>query len=321
MLAFLLALTALLTFGCGKEPSVQPNVPQGLSRAPETTGNKEHLLVYYAAQKGDYLVPINVTVTPNQDVIRVAVEKLLAGPGNDFADRVLPEETKLRDAYLSQGGDQAVVDLTGEFAQLPDAEMVKKALDAMALTLAENTSVKSVQVLVTGAPLEDFHGFDLTQPWPVGQVNPVTRDGAQYPVQVYYSDSNAMFLVPLTFDAGLESAKEQMEYAINKLLEGPEEDSGLMAVINPKTKLLSLSWDAAAGLVTLNLSSDALEYGGGSTAELMLVNSLSYTVQQFSGVRYLKLLFDGEEVNLLPEGTDLTKPLELPRLINPAPQF
>lgn len=300
-------------------------------------------VIYYATGDGRYLLPLTVEVGPGPSMPRVAVEKFLAGPPQGLAKSLLPVEMKLRDFWID--GDTAYVDLAGDpiaWAKKADPQSLKQALQGLVLTLTDFSGIHQVQLLVNGNSLPSLGGIDLKAPlgrplWinPLPPTSgkalggPVVRDqeseaakglwpGARSDrsvaepgwVTVYYADSQLAYLVPVT--VGIRAGEEPMKAAVEALLAGPPKGSGLLSPIQRDTRLLSLK--VKNGLATVDLTRKALEYGGGSANELFLVNSLLLTLTDFPGVEQVQLLFGGQKVEVLPEGTNVGQPLSRPPL-------
>lgn len=298
-------------------------------------------VVYYATGDGRYLLPITLEVGPSPSIPRVAVEKFLAGPPPGLAKSVLPVEMKLKDFWIE--GSTAYVDLAGDsvaWAKKADAQSLRQALKGLVLTLTDFSGIDKVQLLVNGSSVSSLGGMNLAVPlarplWlnplppasgkalggPVlvsGQ-KPKVAEGLwveNQPVDkpewatVYFADSQFAYLVPVT--VGIKANQEPAQAALKALLAGPPQGSGLLAPIQPDTRLLSLK--VKNGLATVDLSRQALAYGGGSANELFLVNSVLFTLTDVPGIEKVQLLFGGQRVEVLPEGTDVGQPLSRPPL-------
>lgn len=280
------------------------------------TSQKDNVLAYFATKDFSYSVPLSFPVSPQADQPRAAVERVLAGPPGEFLVRTIPEGTKLREFRLAEG--IGYIDLTGEIMTLNGERTGQMALDSLALTLAQFPAITSVELLVDGKPLVSLAGVEVPHPLPIpDSVNPMEdRPPGYLPLRVYYSDPEAMYLVPVTYfvDAGL-ALEERLQRQIAYLLQGPPPGVNLSRTVWPGTKLNGLQVEG--NLVTVDLSREVVGYGGGHTAEDLLVRSLVFTLTEDPGISRVQLLVGGQKHEYLPEGTKIDMPLTRPQNLNP----
>lgn len=315
----LILVVSLVTAGCGLRAN--SNKPQQNEQNEVSTNGKRQLvlssersqvLIYFATTDKEYLLPVTIDINPTKEVAKVAVEKLLAGPNNDFIASTIPEGTKLRDIYFSENSGTVYVDLTNEFLNLNNEEEVLLALASLTYTLTELPQVKRVQLSIDGETIKELHGVSLGRPLErehgvnfVGQ----PEDG-QEEIRVFFGDENAMFLVPLTIGIPADlSVPEKAQEALKALVQGPPKDSSLSPVLWKGTKILNVDWHETEKLLTVDFSKEFVGYGGGSAFEKQLVGSLVYTLTGLPEVEKLQILIEGEKWDYLPEGTDIYKPL------------
>lgn len=275
------------------------------------------VLIYYATPDGRYLVPVTVSINPTREVAKTAVEKLLAGPAQDGLVRTVPEGTKLKEIYSIGGENIAYVDLTKEFLQLKNSREAELALDSLVLTLTELEGIDSISILVEGQKVGQLGGLkveDILKRPPL--VNALVKGEGDNTntVQVYFSDKNALYLIPVAVPIPKGKEKERERMAIEALIKGPPPDSGLLPTVWPGTRLINFF--IQDGVAWVDLSREALAYGGGSTAEIMFVNSVLFTLTEGFSVNKVQFLFEGEKRDHLPEGTPVNRPLSRPEYIN-----
>jgi len=307
--AGLLLCLMFLFSGCSRnkpEPLPAPEEPKE-ERSPFLVDSQEYVRIYFATTDQKYLLPVTLSVKSSDEVGKIAVQKLLAGPENDFSSPTIPEGTKLKDLYLS--GSTAYLDLTVELNQVRP-ENAQMAVDALILTVTEFAVADDVQILIDGKIQADLAGVAINSPLPRPKINFAGGEG-QSLIQVYFGDQNAMYLVPLTYAT---DNPDLPLAAMAQLLLGPPEGSGLYRTIWPETQVLGIT--LADGLATVDLSRQALGYGGGSAAESFFVNSLVWTLTGLETVESVQLLIQGEKLQYLPEGTDISAPIPGTDLIN-----
>lgn len=316
----LLALVLLWSQGCGRKSGVTAAPPSAKQSRPILYDQELHqLLIYYATSDSRYLVPVTATVNPTREVAKTAVEKLLAGPPGEGLLRTVPEGVKLREIYSFPDEKIAYVDLTKEFLQMKGPAEADMAVRSLTLTLTELKDIEGVRLLVDGKNLTELAGLKLeeTLQRPAAINSLQGEAGKKATVQVYFGDRNCLYLVPVTLAVQETELKDLPRAALLALLAGPPKDSGLFPTVWPGTKLRSLH--IQDGVAFVDLSKEAVAYGGGSAAETLFVNSLLWTLTQFGSIDKVQLLFEGQKKDYLPEGTAVKEPLARPNKLNAVP--
>ncbi|MGI6711267.1 MAG: GerMN domain-containing protein [Bacillota bacterium] len=319
---FLLLVIFVFIIGCAQvyKPDVKPegsaksqqdsNRNQLIDRKPFLVQNRETVRVYFATPDGKNLVPVTLSINPTKEAAKVAVEKLLAGPENNFSLRTIPEGTKLKDIFLQ---DRTVyVDLTTEIKKVAQKKNnTELALSSLVLTLTEFKEVDNVQVLIDGKIEKKLGEIEIEKPIKRPKNINYYGDKKENSIVIFYSDANAMFLVPISLGV---SGKDFPLIALKKLLKGPPVNSGLIGTCLPQTKVHSLSINN--GIASVDFSQEALGYSGGANAETMWVNSVVLTLTMFDQISAVQFLFNGKKIKYLPEGTDVSLPIPTPQDIN-----
>ena len=124
-------------------------------------------------------------------------------------------------------------------------------------------------------------------------------------VKLYFSTSDAMYLAA---EERVIKGRNLYKAALNALIEGPT-DSSLSKTIPEGVKVLNISKNNDT--IQVDFSEEiAKNHWGGSSGERLTVYSVVYTLTQFKGVKQVKFLIEGEEVETLVGHMDLTVPLE-----------
>jgi germination protein M len=97
-----------------------------------------------------------------------------------------------------------------------------------------------------------------------------------------------------------------------KLLLSTVSKDGLDSEMPGGAKLLGTS--TKDGVITLNFSSEFINYGGTSREEGIL-KQLAFTLRQCKDIKKIKLQVEGREA-ALPEGTDISDGLAIPVTVN-----
>ncbi|MBS3976776.1 MAG: GerMN domain-containing protein [Syntrophomonadaceae bacterium] len=322
ILVTIIAMCLLAGCDSKKPTSPAPSAFQGQAAQPKQERRallldreRNNVLVYFATKDAKNLVPVTLPINPTNRAAEIAVEKLLAGPpGPALLRKTLPEGTKIRRLYMEDS--TAVIDLTGQIKNLPDRPGVELALRSLSLTLSQFPNVTEIRLLADGEQLSSLGGVDLSKPYPRPEtVNLGPRPAAKTRVEVFFADQQSMYLVPLSI--GVRDGSKTKELALQAaeaLLAGPPANSGLIRTVWPGTKVLGLEIEGETAII--KLSKDAINYGGGATAETMLVNSLVYTLTGIQGINQVQIVINGLKLIYLPEGTDISKPIFRPDKIN-----
>ena len=250
--------------------------------------------VYFPALDGDCLVPLTYNVNPTRDTVWVAFEKALAGPPTDFVGNILPEGIKIVDVYREEG--HIFLYLQGTQAEL-FADQVN--FDALAATVAR--AIRD-QGFVEDCPLSVYYNDQLLneEAVVVSVPNDYSKDAVKK-ASVYFSDSQAMYGVPVVFPVEAETAEELCAKIAELWIAGPPNGSELVKAVPSGTKLLGVS--LADGLLKLDFNSKLTAYQGGTAFEQMLVNTLLASFAEVPEVKMLLITIDGAAVPYLPEGT------------------
>ena len=317
-----LLLTVAFLAGCGQSSSRNNNI---VDTTPITIENrplilnveKDKVLVYFASENDRYLIPITLPINPTKEAAKVAIEKVLAGPGDWLLSNTIPEGTKLIDLYIRD--TLAYVDLTSHFKNFREYKSVEMAIDSLVLTITEFSDVEQVQFLIEGVMVADINGFELNKtfvrPLFINTLGDINEEDKR--LHVYFSDPNALYVVPVGFSVSITSDTIQVvERVMQELIKGPPQDSDLIGTIWPGTRLISVSYYPEDELVAINLSEEAIGYGGGAAMEMLFINSLLHSVTSIEGVNWVQILIEGEKTDYLPEGTDVSAPITRQKNIN-----
>jgi len=125
-------------------------------------------------------------------------------------------------------------------------------------------------------------------------------------VNIYFADENAEYL--LAERKEVFDSSNLAENTLEELLKGPAEE-GHIKTIPEGTEIKRIS--TGGDTIVLNFSREFVDnHPGGSAFELMTVYSIVNTVTEVSGVRKVKFLVEGQEIESLTGHLDLTQPIE-----------
>lgn len=312
----------LLSAGCSKDSDSKNKAAENNSSRDAVIQVKEmveksdrlinykevtEVTVYFLTENDDYLVPLTIPVNPTDKAAKAALQRLIIGPNDEFLKPVINTSTKIKDLYLKD--DIVHVDFTNHFLSFPSENASEMAVISVLKSIEPFIDGRKVQLLVEGN-IKDLQLGDLNLGEPLRLPIQEVNQGEKL-ITLYYVDPNGMYLVPVT---KVVANPDPVTAAVLELAKGPGEKSGLIPALWPGTRVLGVQ--VLDNLANVNLSIQALGYGGGSAAESLFVKSILLTVTEFAQIEQVQLFFEGERLDYLPEGTEVGKPLSRPEHIN-----
>jgi len=312
LLLMIFTLAAILVCGGCFNTASNDNTSERTSLLEENEATT--VTIYFTTSNHSLLLPLNMTVPATREVAQTSLEKLLAGPPNDFAFTVVPADTKLIDLYIADKDKIVYADLTSQVTQVASASEAAVLLNSIVNTVLASAPEYQLQILVDGQKISDIGGLDVSSPLSASSPNILNPGTQGTSLTYYFGDDMAMYLVPQTLIVEASAITNQAapqedlaKIAIEQMLKGPQENSGSYRTIWQGTKLLNLKLQD--GIAYVDFSKEVLGYGGGTAAERMLVDSLTYSLTNIEGINAVQLLVEGKTLEFLPEGTDVSQPI------------
>lgn len=230
-------------------------------------------------------------VIESNEVMKAAMEALIAGPKSDRLRNPMPPGTKL--LGIDRKGNVAVVDFSKEYGGNGDiAELVQWI--SVVNTLTEINGVEKVRILVEGNDLVGPSGQ------PYGELSRVDFDQSlisesvsKEKVTLYFSDSEAEFVVAEKREVEVKAGESIEEVVINELIKGPK-SNGLISVIPEGTRLISV--ETKDGICSINLSDEFVSSNYiGSAGETMIIYSIVNSLTELKDVREVQFLIGGKK--------------------------
>lgn len=267
-------------------------------------------LYFLEEQNNEIVAETREIEIPNNALpAEVAVQELLKGPKKEGLKSIIPKKTKLLD--LKVQNNLAKVNFSKEFFELNSIPAKRLAIISVVNTLTDLPNIDEVNIMLEGKELLSSDGK------PYG---PLTTDNlnekepkqqtANVDVTVYFSDKEAMYLVPETRKVEVkENDKIHLEkIIIEELLKGPKIENHFDTI--PKgTKLLSIKVDDKTAYV--NLSKEFKEnHPGGSTGEIMTVYSVVNSLTELDSIDKIVFLIEGQKEKTLAGHLILNEPFD-----------
>lgn len=293
----LLLVCLLLPAGCGND---QPNINERpgtidlISSQPRSS-----VTAFFGAADSDLLTPLSFSINSSRDTMWIALEKLLAGPPDSFVDAVVPQGLKLKELYFENGVIN--IGLTGDDGlKLEDIDLQALAVTVnVELNKQENTTAP-VMLRYNDQPL-------LDEPYQVQPFNDMSGGDGEY---VYFSDSQAMYVVPVRVDVarkGELTDQQRITETLNKWAAEPPRGSGVYSALPDGVKLQEIMVDGRT--LTLDFNEELLQMGG-TAQEHVFFSSLLATLRSCP-VDTVQLLVDGQAADFLSHGTDISQPISV----------
>ncbi len=127
------------------------------------------------------------------------------------------------------------------------------------------------------------------------QKAPVEKSEIDQEISLYFSDDQAMYLVAEKRMITLEEnapVEKLIENIVQELIKGPQNQT-LIPTIPPETRLLTV--EVEKELAKINFSEEIqTTHWGGSTGEIMTVNSLVNSLTEINNIDEVLILVEGE---------------------------
>ena len=282
---------------------------------------RRSVTVYY--QDGDgYLVPMTRWIEPQPGIARASLNLVIDSALNREeliyygVYPILPEKTEIQGIDVKDG--VATVDFNRYLLDYDSALSERNIVASIVYTMTEFETIERVKVLINGYPQGILkYGTDLGKPLGRDDVM-INGELALTPDEMFKVDvflmkqANIGFIYPVPLSvADTTDADNLPEILVKKLIDTKTE--GLLVSEIPQDVAL-LDTRIVNGTITLNFSEGFLNYGGTAREEGIL-KQLAYTLRQCNGIRRLRIMVAGREIEL-PEGTDISEGLAIPVTIN-----
>lgn len=224
-------------------------------------------------------------------ILKACILALAEGPETKGLHNPIPEGTEIRG--ISIKNKVAVVDLSQEFMHTSGLQEITARM-SIVNTLTGISGVEKVRFHIEGEDMIGPSGL------PLGDMEPATldEDGAledseMITVTLYFSDSNAMYVVSEKRDVMTAKNDSPERQIIHELIEGPMTDD-LWSAIPDGTKLLSAN--TKDGLCTVDLSKEFVDNSpGGTASERMAIYSIVNSLTELETVERVQFLIEGEK--------------------------
>ncbi len=227
-------------------------------------------------------------------ILKACLLALAEGPKAPELRNPIPGGTEIRGITIKEG--VAIVDLSKEFLNSSGLDEVTSRL-SIVNTLTGIDGVEKVRLWIEGEDMIGPSGM------PLGDMEPAELDAEGNPVPgetrtvtLYFSDSQAMYVVGENREITLPKGMSLEEKVLMELMAGPRTDD-LWDAIPEGTKLLSVS--TKDGICTVNFSKEYVENSpGGTASERMAIYSVVTTLTDLEGIQKVQFLIEGKKLEI-----------------------
>ncbi|MGJ7920508.1 GerMN domain-containing protein [Neobacillus sp. LXY-4] len=308
----------------GKAGTEETSATKKQSAKEKSAKEKTVLTELYLLDKEGYVVPQTLALPKTAGIAKQALDYLVInGPVSEMLPNgfqaVIPADTQVS-VDIKDGA--ATVDFSKEFANYKK-EQELKILESITWTLTQFDSIKTVKLQMNGKELNEMpvNGTPVSKELSrANGINIDTNDVVDIAntkaVTVYYvgGDEGEYYYVPVTRRVDNE-VKNNIEAAINELVEGPNYASNLLSEFDSNVKLLDKP-KIENGKVTLNFNEAIF----GSFKEKIisdhLLNSIVLSLTEQKGIESVSILVKGKAELVTEKGEKLSAPVARPEKVN-----
>lgn len=279
-------------------------------------------VIFYYKNSGGLLVPVTRKAVKQSSLIN-AVLSLMTDSSflrEELAQYnlqpVLPKKTKVISTDLKNG--IAEINFNNEILEYKTIEEEKAIISSLVYTLNQLQNIQGVKFLFEGKVLDKLkfgtkvNGVMYKENTLIN-ASKVNLDTNMEKTDVYLfrnSDDSIAYSIPVSCEHTCIDSKYRFTNLIDLLANTVS--TGNATLIPSGTRLIS--YNLVKSNLVLNLSGEFIRYGG-TTREEAILRQLTYSFSQFKGIDAIKILIDGKE-GVLPEGTDISKPISIPKALN-----
>ena len=262
-------------------------------------------VLYYKDDKG-FLVPVMRKIPWTEGIAKATLSALVDNPANREDIQgiglmpVIPANTKINGMNIENG--LCKVDFTGEFLNYGSKEEEEALVKAVVYTLTEFVTIDSVQFMINGKIANKLtYGTRIDKAITRDNINYMGDVSVKDKVVVYFEGTaNGLesYFVPVTMPVeNAQGAGVNVLDALDLLVQGPPEGSGLFSEIPKGTRVVSV--DVSNGIAYINLTDEILEIVDNIEISNNVTKSFGLTVkEQYQDVVGVKLMVNGKELKI-----------------------
>jgi germination protein M len=279
----------------------------------------------YAKDGKGFVAPITIHLPKTEAIAKKALEYMVdGGPGQSMLpegfSELIPQKTEIKAINILKDSKTAVVDFSRQFTDY-NAQDERKILEAITWTLTGFPNVEKVQLWVEGKALKEMPvaGTPLDEPLSrMMGINLEKQKGVEYghstPVTLYFlsqNNANYQYYVPVT--RLVQRTDNIAQAVIDQLIAGPEQNTGLAAVMTPGAELKKLQ--KADDVITVDFSDKLLGPDKKAPAQALEAVVLSLTENADAGTK-VQVMVDGSVKVSATDNQNYAQPVGRPKYVN-----
>ncbi|MFZ5966090.1 MAG: GerMN domain-containing protein [Bacillota bacterium] len=262
-------------------------------------------VLYYKDDKG-YLIPVMRKIPWTEGIGKAALSNLIDSPTNRKDVEgigllpILPAATQIRGMSIDNGFCK--VDFSSDILNTNSQQEEEAMVKGIVYTLTEFVTIDQVQLMVEGKKVDALtYGTQVSQPMARDNINYASAAPSGDKVVVYFEGTTnglETYFVPVTKAVEKKDGTPvNMLDALDTLVEGPPEGSGLYSQIPKGTQVLSV--DINNGIAYINLNEEVMDIVENKEVSDSIVKSFALTVkEQYQDIAGVKILVNGKETEL-----------------------
>lgn len=236
---------------------------------------------------------IDIKGNDKEEKVQYIIDYLRTGDDSNDFQSALPEEVELRSVEIGEGN--VILNLSREYEVL-DTEPTDVLLFRASIvkSIIGISGVNTVEFQVEGLPLKSASGA-IIGPMSDKDIildNSVHSEAKKVNLTLYFSDKEAMYLVPTVVEVELNPDEQIERTVLNLLIAGPEDDD-LVSTIPKETKIKDIYTNEGVCIIDLN-EEFVTEHVGGSTGETHTIYSIVNSLTELPNISKVKFMIDGE---------------------------
>lgn len=277
-------------------------------------------VLYYKDDKG-FLIPVMRKIPWTEGIAKATLKALIDNPANrkDIETiglfPVIPTNTQILGMNIKEGICKVDFnsDFLGSCSRAEEEDLVK----SVTYTLTEFPTIDCVQFMVNGKEVSTLeYGTDISNNMTRNNINYVSEGPSEDKVVVYYEGTTnglESYFIPVTKAvAKADVTGVGMLDALDALVEGPPEGSGLYSKIPKGTKVINV--DMNDDVACVNLSEQMLEIEDNKDVAESVSKSFALTLKEkYKNIASVKLFVNGKELKVKDQDTE---PVAVPTFAN-----
>ncbi|MCR5488222.1 MAG: GerMN domain-containing protein [Lachnospiraceae bacterium] len=261
---------------------------------PEQVKDGKSINLIYPDQTYASLGSVKYTVSADrtEDQVKELAERLSKGPEEIGLRPALNEKAELKSMNLSGPEGSLIMDFKGSYRKLSKTEEVLTRASIVE-TMTQLEGISYVKFTVEGEPLRDAAGNEVGNMIRTSFINDTGDEITTYArrrVTLYFTDRDGKNLVREDRVVVYAANTSPEKLVIQKLIEGPDRESGMYPTLAPDTGLLSIAIKDNICYVNFNAAIYEKPY---DISEEVVVYSIVNTLAELPGVDKVQIAVEG----------------------------